>query len=56
MASVLESGIASKLHQLATLKRDIDNAGCEFAADDGCIEACRQLEMRARASRPRSMS
>ena len=49
MASVLESTIASKLHQLASLKRDIDNAGCEFAADDASIEACRQLEGRARS-------
>lgn len=37
-----------KLHQLASLKRDIDNAGCEFAADDASIEACQQLEGRAR--------
>ena len=49
MASVLESTIASKLHQLASLRRDIDNAGCEFAADDASIEACRQLEGRARS-------
>jgi Protein of unknown function (DUF2865) len=49
MASVLESSIASKLHQLASLKRDIDNAGCEFAADDDSIEACRQLDVRARS-------
>ena len=49
MASVLESTIASKQHQLASLRRDIDNAGCEFAADDASIEACRQLDWRARS-------
>jgi hypothetical protein len=49
MASVLESTIASKQHQLASLRRDIDNAGCEFAADDVSIEACRQLDGRARS-------
>jgi hypothetical protein len=49
IASVLESTIASKQHQLASLKRDIDNAGCEFAADDASIEACRQLDGRARS-------
>lgn len=49
MASVLESTIASKQHQLASLRRDIDNAGCEFAADDASIEACRQLDGRARS-------
>jgi hypothetical protein len=49
IASVLESTIASKQHQLASLRRDIDNAGCEFAADDASIEACRQLEGRARS-------
>jgi hypothetical protein len=49
MASVLESTIASKSHQLASLKRDIDDAGCEFAADDASIEACQQLEAQARS-------
>lgn len=49
ISSVLESTIASKLHQLASLKRDIDDAGCEFAAGDASIEACRQLEGRARS-------
>jgi hypothetical protein len=47
--TVLESTIASKLHQLASLKRDIDEAACEFAADDASIEACQQLEARARS-------
>jgi hypothetical protein len=47
--SVLESAIASKLHQLASLKRNIDDAVCEFAADDASIEACGQLEARARS-------
>jgi hypothetical protein len=48
-ATVLESAIASKLHQLASLRRDIDEGGCEFAADDASIEACQQLEARARS-------
>jgi hypothetical protein len=48
-ATMLESAIASKLHQLASLKRDIDEGGCEFAADDVSIEACQQLEARARS-------
>jgi uncharacterized protein DUF2865 len=47
--TVLESAIASKLHQLASLKRDIDEGGCEFAADDASIEACQQLEARVRS-------
>jgi TolA-binding protein len=47
--TVLESAIASKLHQLARLKRDIDEGGCEFAADDASIEACQQLEARVRS-------
>jgi uncharacterized protein DUF2865 len=47
-ASVLASTVASKRRQLASLKRDIDDAGCEFAADDASIEACQQLEGRAR--------
>ena len=47
-ASVLESAIASKQSQLASLRRNIENAGCEFAADDPSIEACRQLEGQAR--------
>jgi hypothetical protein len=48
-ATVLESAIASKLHQLASLKRDTDEGGCEFAADDASIEACQQLEARVRS-------
>jgi hypothetical protein len=48
-APVLASAIASKLRQLASLKRDIDEGGCEFAADDASIEACRQLEAQARS-------
>jgi uncharacterized protein DUF2865 len=47
--TVLESTIASQLHQLASLKRDIDEAACEFAADEASIEACQQLEARARS-------
>jgi hypothetical protein len=48
-ATALASAIASKLHQLASLKRDIDEGGCEFAADDASIEACQQLEAQARS-------
>jgi Protein of unknown function (DUF2865) len=47
--TVLASTIASKLYQLASLRRNIDDAGCEFAADDSSIEACQQLEGRARS-------
>jgi hypothetical protein len=47
--SLLAGTIASKLHQLTSLRRDIDDAGCEFAADDPSIEACRLLEARARS-------
>jgi hypothetical protein len=48
-ATVLASALASKLHQLASLKRDIDEGGCEFAADEASIEACQQLEAQARS-------
>lgn len=48
VAKALDATIASKLRQLEALKRDIDQAGCEFAADDASIEGCQQLEAKAR--------
>ncbi|HEX2447263.1 MAG TPA: DUF2865 domain-containing protein [Methyloceanibacter sp.] len=47
LATVLEASVASKLRQLDTLKRDIEQAGCAFAADDASIEGCHQLEAKA---------
>ena len=46
-AKLLDATIASKLRQLETLKRDIEQAGCEFAADDASIDGCHQLEAKA---------
>jgi len=47
-ASTLDAAIASKLRQLAALKRDIEQWGCEWAADDASIEGCQQLDAKAR--------
>ena len=47
-ATTLDAAIASKLRQLAALKRDIEQWGCEFAADDASIEGCQQLDAKAR--------
>lgn len=44
----LDATIASKLRQIEALKRDIEQADCEFATDEAGIEGCHQLEAKAR--------
>jgi Protein of unknown function (DUF2865) len=46
--TAVDAPVASKLRQLDALKRDIEKAGCEFAADDASIEGCQQLDGKAR--------
>ena len=46
--TALDAAVASKLRQLDALKRDIEQAGCEFAADDTSIQGCQQLDGKAR--------
>jgi hypothetical protein len=51
--TTLDAAVASKLRQLAALKRDIDQSGCEWAADDASIEGCQQLDAKAAHARSR---
>jgi hypothetical protein len=44
----LDATVASKLRQLDALRRDMEQAGCEYAADDASIEGCQQLDANAR--------
>jgi hypothetical protein len=44
----LDATVASKLRQLEALQRDIEQAGCDYAADDASIEGCQQLDASAR--------
>jgi hypothetical protein len=44
----LDATVASKLRQLEALKRDMEQAGCEYAADDASIEGCQQLDANVR--------
>lgn len=48
IVTTLAATVASKLRQLDALKRDIEESGCEFAADDASIEGCGQLEAKLR--------
>jgi len=45
--TALDAAVASKLRQLDAVKRDIEQAGCEYAADDASIEGCQQLDAKA---------
>ena len=45
--TALDAAVASKLRQLEAVKRDIEQAGCEYAADDASIEGCQQLDAKA---------
>jgi hypothetical protein len=46
--TTLDATVASKLRQLDALQRDMEQAGCEYAADDVSIEGCQQLDVNAR--------
>ncbi len=46
--TTLDATVASKLRQLDALKADIEQAGCDYAADDASIEGCQQLDANAR--------
>ena len=46
--TTLDATVASKLRQLDALQRDMEQAGCEYAADDASIEGCQQLDANAR--------
>ena len=52
----LDATVASKLRQLDALRRDMEQAGCEYAADDASIEGCQQIDPMHAGSRRRSRS
>ena len=45
----LDAAIASKVQQLAELKRNIVNWDCDYAVDPAIIEGCEQLDAQAQA-------